>query len=486
MRNSRNAIGVGILAVAAIVAVYYTVKWVDERQAGENPYHVWALFPDATGLNEKTFVAIAGIKVGSIQKISLQGGAARVDLQINGDIRIYDDASLLKSAGSILGEYYLILLPGSADKPLIKDGGQIKHVGTEGLLGALGDISKDIKQVTGVLAHVLGTDAGQQQISEIVKNLTEISRSVNELLAENKGPVKNTIANIENITDQSKPGVVEIVENLRQVSRDLREVIAQNKDAVGATMGDVRQVMAKINNAADKLDRSLANVESITNGLEKGQGTAGRLLKDETLINEVEGVVGGAGEFVDSITRLQTILELRSEYNFHANSLKSYLGLRLQPREDKYYLIELINDPRGRTHRTETVVQSTNPNDPPEWREVRYTTSDEFRFSLQFARRISFATFRFGIKESTGGVGLDLHFLNDRLELQSDIFDFGADVYPRFKETVALEFLRYLYIIGGVDDVFNGDRDYFVGLMIRFNDKDLKSILAFSPAKIGN
>ena len=32
-------------------------------------------------------------------------------------------------------------------------------------------------------------------------------------------------------------------------------------------------------------------------------------------------------------------------------ALKNYIGLRLQPKDDKYYLIELVDDPRGRRRR---------------------------------------------------------------------------------------------------------------------------------------
>jgi phospholipid/cholesterol/gamma-HCH transport system substrate-binding protein len=37
--------------------------------------------------------------------------------------------------------------------------------------------------------------------------------------------------------------------------------------------------------------------------------------------------------------------------------------------------------------------------------------------------------------------------------------------------------------MGGVDDILNGDRrDYFIGLSLRFNDRDLKTILPFAPS----
>ena len=152
------------------------------------------------------------------------------------------------------------------------------------------------------------------------------------------------------------------------------------------------------------------------------------------------------------------------------------------PSEDKYYLIELVNDPRGLTTFEQIDVDTTNPNDPPHYREVRTVTTNALRFSFQFAKRFGPFTGRFGIKESTGGLGLDLHLLDDRFELRQDLFGFGEQISPRWRVALAYEFIRKLWLLGGVDDILNADRrDYFVGLQLRFNDKDLKTILPFAP-----
>ena len=58
------------------------------------------------------------------------------------------------------------------------------------------------------------------------------------------------------------------------------------------------------------------------------------------------------------------VMELRSEYNFLANTFKNYVGLRIQPREDHYYMFQLINDPRGKTTFTQSVSVSADNEDP--------------------------------------------------------------------------------------------------------------------------
>ncbi|HEY8038689.1 MAG TPA: MCE family protein, partial [Polyangiaceae bacterium] len=107
-------------------------------------------------------------------------------------------------------------------------------------------------------------------------------------------------------------------------------------------------------------------------------------------------------------------------------------------------------------------------------------------FSLQFARRLGPFTGRFGIKESTGGIGLDLHLLQDRFEVVNDLFGFSEEVQPRYRVYISYEFLKRLWIYGGVDRIFlPSARDYFLGLQLRFTDDDLKTILPFSGSAAG-
>jgi phospholipid/cholesterol/gamma-HCH transport system substrate-binding protein len=40
-----------------------------------------------------------------------------------------------------------------------------------------------------------------------------------------------------------------------------------------------------------------------------------------------------------------------------------------------------------------------------------------------------------------------------------------------------------LWLLGGVDDIMSLDRrEYFVGMQLRFDDEDLKSVLPFAPS----
>ena len=75
----------------------------------------------------------------------------------------------------------------------------------------------------------------------------------------------------------------------------------------------------------------MKNMETVTNRLKEGEGTAGKLLTDHTIADNIEEITEDAGGFVRSLTRLQTIVGLRTEYNFLANTFKNYFSIQLCP-----------------------------------------------------------------------------------------------------------------------------------------------------------
>jgi len=487
MRDTWKAARVGLLVLAAVAASYLVYRLVDERASGDEGYRVWSVFRDAQGLVPKSRVLIAGIQVGYIENIRLWGSRARVDIRVNENVKLHDDAVVAKRSASILGEAILVINPGSITEPVVKDGDRIEAdeetPGIDSIQRDIAATASSVRQIAQQMERVFGTDEGGRQMAAALHNLTGALEAVNRTVRSNEEVIGSTLRNVQNITATSGPQLERILSNVEQVTHDVRELISDNRGELDQGVGQFGDTLAAVNRASHQLEAVMNDVRSVSDRTARGEGTVGRLTNDEHLIDEVEGVVEGVGDIVGGISRLQTIIGLRSEYNFLANTFKSYVQLRLQPREDYYYLLELIDDPRGLTEYSRTTVRTSPPIDgvPQEYQEERVTTSDAFRFSIQFAKRIEFATFRFGIIESTGGIGADLHFFDDHLELQNDLFAVGAQAYPRVRARLAYEIVSRLWILGGVDDILNTEtRDFFLGAQLRFNDEDLKSILPFA------
>jgi phospholipid/cholesterol/gamma-HCH transport system substrate-binding protein len=486
MGRFTTAAKVGAFAFVTLVAGLLIYRFVSKSARAGGGLHVYALMADASGVAKLSQIRIAGIPMGSVQSVKLDHDRARIDLSINPDVKLYQDATVSKVASSLLGEYYLAVAPGTEGRPELKDGDRINNVveaqTTDDIMKQVSDIAKDVKQVSQALAATVGTDQGRDDIKSTLKNLAEVTEALNQTVRENRESIKNILNNVEVMTSKGAPEVEKILENVKVTTNEVRDMMAQSQTGKPQSAGEIRQIIDKVNRASDNLETTLKNLDNVTGRLDRGEGTLGRLSKDDHLINEVEGVADDVGEFVGGLSRIQTIVTMRTDYQFLSSTVKSYLELRIQPREDKYYLIEIVNDPRGLTHFEQVDVDTTNPNDPPHYREVRTITENSLRFSLQFAQSFGPFTGRFGIKESTGGVGLDTLLLDNRFEIRQDLFGFGEVVLPRWRVSLGYEFVHRAWLLGGVDDILSSSRrDYFVGMQLRFNDEDLKSILPFAP-----
>jgi phospholipid/cholesterol/gamma-HCH transport system substrate-binding protein len=478
-----QAARIGLFVVITAGAGYLVYRTIHTEGGGGGGYVVHAYLKDASGIAKHSRVTIAGIPVGQVEDIRLENGKARLDVRVNNSVKLHESARLGVKSASLLGENVIILTEGVGE-PDKKDGDEIQTIpdaaSVEDIKAQVSRIAALVEQVAQQLANSVGTEQGGQNIRAILQNLADATEAVNLTIRENREVVRETIQNIDRITQRGGPELQQILVNVRMITEDVKGMMAAQGGKDGQS-GELRQTIERVNRAAKSLESALGHIDSVAGRVDRGEGTIGRLTKDEALINEVQGVAEGVNDYVDSLRRLQTIVGLRSDYNFLANTVKSYVELRLQPREDKYYLIQLINDPRGLTSFTQTDVDTTNPNDPAHYRTVTTTTQSAFRFSIQFARRIGPFTGRFGIMESTGGIGLDTHLLSNRFEIVQDLFGFGEEIKPRYRLYLSYEFIRRLWLIGGVDHIFLPERrDYFLGLQLRFTDDDLKTILPFT------
>jgi len=486
LERATTAVKVGVFAVVMVTAGFFIYRFVTKSAGSGKGYVVYALMNDAAGIARHSQVRMAGIPIGSIKSVRLEGNKARIDIRIDPDVDLYEDASVTKVASSLLGEYYLSISGGTEGKKKLADGDRILIVieaqTTDQLMRELADIARDVKAVSHSLAQTVGTDKGKEDIRATLANLAQVTEALNETVRENRQSIRNILVTIENVTNKGAPELEKILENVRVTTAEVRELVGKSGEGQ-KDPGEVRQIIEKVNRASESLESALKNIDEVSGRLERGEGTLGRLSKDEKLINEVEGVTETVNEFVGGLSRLQTIVVLRTDYQFLASGVKSYVELRLQPSEDKYYLLEVINDPHGLTRYEQVDVDTTDPNSAPHYREVRTITTNRMRFSLQFAQAFGPFTGRWGIKESTGGVGLDLLLFQNRFELRQDLFGFGEVVLPRWRVSLGYEFVKRLWLIGGVDDILSDSRrDYFVGAQLKFNDEDLKSILPFAPA----
>ncbi|OEU76128.1 MAG: hypothetical protein BA864_12720 [Desulfuromonadales bacterium C00003093] len=184
---------------------------------------------------------------------------------------------------------------------------------------------------------------------------------------------------------------------------------------------------------------------------------------------------------MQKLDTFRTYLDYRGEYLFDSNDVKSYLTLRIQPREDKYYLLQVVDDPQGKDSVTDITRTTAAGGTTSE--HIVETDKDGLKFSAQIAKRYYNLGLRGGLFESTGGIAVDYYFLNDSLTLSLEAFDFDPDRNAHLKFKADYTPFKHIYISSGFDDFISdeGKESFFIGAGIKFLDEDIKTLLSNIP-----
>ncbi len=491
---------VGILALVAIGAFIFALRTVEKGAFGKgDTYRIYAVLDDALGVAKRSRVVMAGIEVGYIENIELYGARARLHLRIRKDVKLYKDAKLAKISETLLGDKLIDIAPGSDTAHPLKDGDEIVNIYEEKnmteMFRTLDEITRDIRQVTQALGKTIGQMDQEdsfgglmRQMNEIAANIGGLTARLNQTFDASSGKMEQILDDVAGVTSQTRGRYHAILENVYQVSEDMRTLLGSLNDMVGRQGPDFKEGLGSLKNTMEKANRSLDNLAEITRKINEGEGTIGSLINDDRLAKKVEGVVDDASTITHKMAKLQLQIDLRSEFHVEQNTAKNYLALSLIPNTDKFYLVEVIDDPRGAVDVQEkcySAAPGEEVNCDPQHRTKEVTITDKFKFSLQFGKRYYWLAMRFGIIENSGGIGLNTYFFHDDLEAKLDLFQFGKNEYglaanPRLKAMLIYRptwLANHIYVAGGGDDFFNRETfDYFFGAGLSFTDDDLKAL----------
>jgi len=138
--NVETAVGTFVVA-GFLCFAYLAVKLGDVHIFGREGYHVTAQFSNVSGLNKGARVEIAGVVIGKVTGIQLADYLAKVDMQIEPDVTLREDAIASIRTQGIIGDKFVKISPGGAEEK-IKDGDEIYD--TEGAISLEELISKYI------------------------------------------------------------------------------------------------------------------------------------------------------------------------------------------------------------------------------------------------------------------------------------------------------------------------------------------------------
>jgi phospholipid/cholesterol/gamma-HCH transport system substrate-binding protein len=490
MRSLSTELKVGFFALFVIAILgFMTFKISGIGWMKKEGYFIHVYFKNIAGLDEKTKVKIAGVNAGVIEKIQLSEGRAKLTVRMSKDIILYEDASASIKASGLLGDKYLDIKPGF-QKPVVKNGDTIKNVveivDLDDLTRNLTAVSENINTLAKSFNESFSTEDSKYALKESLMNIRDITVSLKDAISVNDKKLRDTLDNINSLTAS--------INDLIQKNKDTVSTAASNiKDFSASLKQDGPQLIAKLNKAADELKAMVEenrpaiksateSINSIANKIDRGEGSLGKLVKDDSLYKSVNKAAEGIEKTVSAVERFRTFITFQGDYLSDTSEGKGYFYLTLQPKPDKYYILGVVGDPLGKTTTTETKTITNGV----EVREKEYETKKRIEFTAQYAQRFSDLALRIGLTENTFGAGADYFFNNDKGKITADIWDISNDEEdsksPHVRAGVDYFIFKNVFISAGVDNIFNDKwRSVYAGGGVKFEDEDLKYLFGTLP-----
>jgi phospholipid/cholesterol/gamma-HCH transport system substrate-binding protein len=493
---------VGAFVTAASLAFAGVILFFGEIPIHKDTTEYYAYFKNVAGLSKGADVRVAGVKVGKVKEITFESGKVKVVLEIKKNVPIYSDAVAKIESLGLLGDKYVEIDPGHPTAGLLKPHAVIAYtkppVDTSKLIEALTQTSKDIDKLSKSLYALV--EENRRELTELVRNLNLLAANLNQLTEENRENIKQTLENIKVLAANLNRSLPELTRNYSLLAKNLNDLVTDTKPQLKETLKNLASLSRTLNEEVPKLVKSvketsdvfaqnkshieetLKNLAQITEKINRGKGTLGRLVNDRKLYKELTKSVQALGQASKVVLNTQLHVEAFGQYETEGDS-KAGVNLMIQPDEHKYYLLGIVGDSAGKVTK-KTYYQNGKPYE---------VTEKEYKpeFNIQYARIFadrwlhpgSSIVVRFGIKESTGGIGFD-YVYNPKLMFTFDMWDFGREDHPDedLKPNTELGFKYFVmgpfFVKAGGYDLLNEEyRSVYIGGGMSFTDNDLKYLL---------
>ena len=264
-----------VLVIASILLFIWGYSFLKGKDLFTNYKTYYAEYDNVEELAQSAPVTINGLVVGKVTKITINEttGKLLVELQLKTDFPISKTSKASLYSASLIGGKQIAIIPNLADKVPAEDGQTLESVVKLGLTESLGGKIEPItlkldKMLLNIDNLVTGLNnvLDQKTQQDLKKTLAELSQTMEQF--------HRASGSINNILDTNKGQINGVVTNFNKMSSNFNKISdSLNKADLGKTVRNLNQTLAKV-------DGIMANLNS-------GKGTAGKLLSDDALYNNL-------------------------------------------------------------------------------------------------------------------------------------------------------------------------------------------------------
>jgi phospholipid/cholesterol/gamma-HCH transport system substrate-binding protein len=282
----------GIIAVLTIALFIWGYNFLKGQNLFEGEFRSFYVeYNNIQGLNESSQVTINGLSVGKVVDINFNNspekkGKLIVEILLNNDFEFSKNSVAKIYSMSLLGGQSLAIIP--------------SYEGDEAMSGdyLVGEVESDIFSTVGEKLNPL-----QAKLENVIVSADSLFQAANEVLNQ------KTITSIQ----QSFKNLEYTISDVRQTVVSVNQMLAANKENLNATIVNTKNITdnlskfsdslseVNINDIIKKSELALNTINSLMSQIDNGDGTLGKLIKDEEMYNNLTSATKELEELIQDI-----------------------------------------------------------------------------------------------------------------------------------------------------------------------------------------
>lgn len=311
MTNAQMSARVGLFFLLGVALIWVTFEALSRGTLRrDNGYTLVARFTNLKELKAGDDVRMAGVKIGTVAATRLSGREAEAELLIDNRVQVSRDALATIAMAGLLGGNYVSLDLGTAAAGQLSPGDSLRTVNTpdfNSVMSQMGDIGQKLDDALGQFSDALGSEGGgllgkldrlvednQTRIGEITTHLQEITAKVNQgegtlgRLVNDPAGYDRLVAAIDEIKGAAADAKLFVGS-----AQGLIEQVKSGQGALGTLLYDEE--------SGQNIKVVAKNLRELSDKLNHGSGTLGRLINDDSLFLEAQGTLRKVDRAVDGL-----------------------------------------------------------------------------------------------------------------------------------------------------------------------------------------
>jgi phospholipid/cholesterol/gamma-HCH transport system substrate-binding protein len=308
-KNNNDLIVGGVIFISLFILIA-GVLWLKETSISRKTVQYTVLFPNIGSLQNGDPVMVNGVKCGLVSKIYLYQSKVAVLIKIDRNVTFTDSSTIAVQNIGLMGERMVGILLSDKGKPHLPDTREKIHYihgsfdsGIAEAMGMLGSVLGEVLELIDTVQLIVHKTVGDTHFVDFFNTffyrLDSMVYLVDHLIKKNESEIQNAIKNVSVLTSE------------------LKKIVKTNKGKIDNIVENGAQLSNAALLIAEKIDSVSYRMNNIVSSIDGGKGTIGRLVKDESIMNDLKTTVNDIDSLVHDVKK--DALKLRARIKLFGN-----------------------------------------------------------------------------------------------------------------------------------------------------------------------